>query len=138
VFVPLSLLISLVLWFFWILYLEKLSFKIDGAMKDSYDKQNLKQYIPPNHHYKRFSKEFCTQKIKANKTIKEQAVPNHKRGKDKESERKTLIQLHTIKHLNNKNNYVVIDRNHHIPINTILILNVNRHNSPTKRHLLAN
>jgi hypothetical protein len=39
-----------------ILYPVKLSFKIDGAIKVFHDKQNLKQYMTPNHHYKRFSK----------------------------------------------------------------------------------
>jgi hypothetical protein len=37
--------------------------------------------------YKRFSKEFCTQKMKANKSMREQAAPNHRRRKDKESQR---------------------------------------------------
>jgi hypothetical protein len=32
---------------------------------------------------KRFFKEFCTQKVKANKTMKRQAVPNHRRRKGK-------------------------------------------------------
>jgi hypothetical protein len=32
-----------------------------------------------SHHYKRFFKEFCTQKVKANKTMKGQAEPNHRR-----------------------------------------------------------
>jgi hypothetical protein len=36
-----------------------------------------------SHHYKRFSKEFCTQKMKANKTTRELAVSNHRRRKDK-------------------------------------------------------
>jgi hypothetical protein len=31
----------------------------------------------------RFFKEFCTQKMKANKTKKVEAVPNHRRRKDK-------------------------------------------------------
>jgi hypothetical protein len=35
----------------------------------------------------RFSKEFSTQKIKANKTMKGQAIPNHKRRKGKKVER---------------------------------------------------
>jgi hypothetical protein len=34
----------------------------------------------------KISKEFCTQKMKANKTMRGHAVPNHKRRKDKESE----------------------------------------------------
>jgi hypothetical protein len=36
--------------------------------------------------YKRFSKEFCTQKVKANKTLKGQAIPNHRRRKGKKVE----------------------------------------------------
>jgi hypothetical protein len=39
-----------------------------------------------NNHYKRFPKEFCTQKMKANKTMRGQPVPNYRRRKDKESE----------------------------------------------------
>jgi hypothetical protein len=31
--------------------------------------------------HKRYFKEFCTQKMKANKTMKGQAVPNHRRRK---------------------------------------------------------
>jgi hypothetical protein len=34
----------------------------------------------------RFSKEFCTQKMKAKKTMKGQAVPNHRRRKVKKVE----------------------------------------------------
>jgi hypothetical protein len=86
-----------------ILYPAKLSFKTDGAIKVFHDKQKLKQYIPPSHHYKRFFKEFCTQKMKANKTMRGQAVPNHRRRKDKESESNTDSAAH-IKPLKNKNN----------------------------------
>jgi hypothetical protein len=39
-----------------------------------------------SHHYKRFFKEFWTQNMKANKTMKGQAVPNHKRRKGKKVE----------------------------------------------------
>jgi hypothetical protein len=66
-----------------ILYPAKLSFKINAAIKIFHDKQKLKQYMTPGHHYKRFSKEFCTQKMKANKTTREQEVSNHTRRKDK-------------------------------------------------------
>jgi hypothetical protein len=31
----------------------------------------------------KFSKEFCTQKMKANKTMKGKAIPNHRRRKGK-------------------------------------------------------
>jgi hypothetical protein len=50
----------------------------------------------------RFSKEFCTQRMKANKTTRGQAIPNHRRKT--RNQRIALIQLHTIKSLNNKNN----------------------------------
>jgi hypothetical protein len=66
-----------------ILYLTKLSLKIYGAIKVFHDEQKLKQYRPPRHHYKRFFKEFCTQKMKANKTMKGLEVPNHRRRKGK-------------------------------------------------------
>jgi hypothetical protein len=36
-----------------------------------------------SHHYKRFFKEFRTQKVKANKTMKGQAVPNQGKRKGK-------------------------------------------------------
>jgi hypothetical protein len=42
-------------------------------------------HTPPSHYYKRFSKEFCTQMMKANKTTGEWEASNHKR-KDKETE----------------------------------------------------
>jgi hypothetical protein len=41
--------------------------------------------------------------MKAYKTRRGWAVPNHRRRKEKES-RLALIQLHTIKSLNNRNN----------------------------------
>jgi hypothetical protein len=50
-------------------------------MKVFHEKQKLKQYMTSKPHYKRFFKEFCTQKVKANKTMKGQAVPNHRRRK---------------------------------------------------------
>jgi hypothetical protein len=43
--------------------------------------------------------------MKANKTMEGQAVPNHRRRKDKES-KSNIIHLHTIKPLNNKINYM--------------------------------
>jgi hypothetical protein len=61
-----------------ILYPAKLSFKIDGAIKVFHDEQKLKNTYPPIDYDKRFSKEFCTQKVKANKTMKGQAISNHR------------------------------------------------------------
>jgi hypothetical protein len=67
--------------------------------------------------------------VKANKTMKWQAIPNHRRRKDKKVER-ILIQLHTIKLLNNKDNYMTGITTY----SSILTLNVNEINSPNKRH----
>jgi hypothetical protein len=53
--------------------------------------------------------------MKAKKTMKGQAVPNHRRRKDKESESNIDSAPHnqTLKQQKQLN-----DRNHHIPINT--------------------
>jgi hypothetical protein len=72
-----------------ILYPEKLSFKIDGAIKVFHDKQKLKQYVTTKPPLQKFSKEFCTQKVKAYKTMKGRAVPNHRRRKGKKVESNT-------------------------------------------------
>jgi hypothetical protein len=50
--------------------------------------------------------------MKANKTMKRQAVPNHRRRKDKESESNTdsVAQNQILKQQKQLN-----DRNHHIP-----------------------
>jgi hypothetical protein len=58
--------------------------------------------------------EFCTQKRKANKTMRGQEVPNHRRRKDKESESNINSAAHnqTLKQQKQLN-----DRNHHILIN---------------------
>jgi hypothetical protein len=66
-----------------ILYPAKLSLKIDE----------------PSHNYKRFSKDFCIQKIKTNKTMKGQAIPNHKKrnGKKVESNVDSAAHNQTLK-----------------------------------------
>jgi hypothetical protein len=66
-----------------ILYPAKLSYKIDGAIKIFHDTQKLKLYMTTSNHYRRFYKEFCTQKMKANKTMRAQEVSNHRRRQDK-------------------------------------------------------
>jgi hypothetical protein len=53
--------------------------------------------------YKKFSKKFCTQKMKANKTKRGQAAPNHRRRKDKKVESNTDSAAYN-QTLNNKNN----------------------------------
>jgi hypothetical protein len=70
--------------------------------------------------------------MKANKTMKGQAIPNQRRRTGKKAESNTDSAAHnqTLKHQKQLN-----DRNHHIPINTTV--NVNELNSPIKRHCLA-
>jgi hypothetical protein len=60
-------------------------------------------------------KESCTQNMNAYKTMKEQAVPNDRRRKDKKVESNIDLAAHnqTLKQQKQQN-----DRNHHIPINT--------------------
>jgi hypothetical protein len=71
--------------------------------------------------------------MKANKTMKGKTIPNHRRRKGKKV-KSTSIQLHTIKYLINKDNYMTGI----IRYLSILTLNVNGLNSPIKRHQLAN
>jgi hypothetical protein len=97
-----------------ILYPAKLSFKIDGAIKVFHNKQKLKQFMTTKPPLRRFYKEFCTQKMKANKTTRGQEVSNHRRRKDKESESNTDSAAYnqTLKQQEQLNG-----RNHHTPIN---------------------
>jgi hypothetical protein len=98
-----------------ILYPAKLLFKIDGDIKVFHDKQKLTQYMTTSHHYKRFSKEFCTQKMKANKTMKGQAIPNHSRIKGK----KVKSNIDSATHNQTLNQQSQLhDRGHHVLINT--------------------
>jgi hypothetical protein len=71
--------------------------------------------------------------MKANKTMKRQAAPNHKRIKDKESENNihSAAHIQTLKHQKQLN-----DMNHHKPI--ILTLNINRLNSQHQKTLFGN
>jgi hypothetical protein len=62
----------------------------------------------------RFSKEFCTQKMKANKTMKGQAKPNHRRRKGKKAKGNTDSAKHN-QTLNQQRQ--LNDRDHHVPIN---------------------
>jgi hypothetical protein len=57
---------------------------------------------------------FYTEKMKANKTMKGQALPKHRKRKDKESESNSDSAAHNqiLKQQKQQN-----DRNQHIPIN---------------------
>jgi hypothetical protein len=70
--------------------------------------------------------------MKANKTMKGQAVPNHRRRKDKESESNTDSAAHnqTLKEQKQLNTGITTYL-------SILTLNINGLNSPIKRHPLA-
>jgi hypothetical protein len=96
-----------------ILYPAKLSFKIDGTIKIFHNNQKLKQYMTTKQPLKRFLKEFCTQKMKANNTMRGQEVSSHRR-KDKESESSINSVVHNqiLKQQKQLNG-----RNYHIPIN---------------------
>jgi hypothetical protein len=98
-----------------ILYPAKLSFKIDGAVKVVHDKQKLKQYMTTKPPLQKTLQGFCTQKVKANKTMKGQAVPNNRRrrGKTVDSNIDSAAHNQTLEQQRQLN-----DRNHHIPINT--------------------
>jgi hypothetical protein len=99
-----------------ILYLPKLSFKIDLAIKVFHDKQKLKQYVTTqSHNYKRFFKGFCSQKVKSNITMKVQAAPNYRKRKSKKVESNLNLGTNntTFKKLRQLN-----DRNHYMPIST--------------------
>jgi hypothetical protein len=88
--------------------------KIDGGIKVFNNKQKLKQYIPPSQHYRRFCKEFYTQKMKTNKTTKGWEV--FCSGEEQTStQRITLNWVHTFKSLNNKKQ--LNGRNNYVPIN---------------------
>jgi hypothetical protein len=96
-----------------ILYLAKLSFKIDGAIKVFHDKQKLKQYVTTKPPLQKILQGICTQKVKPNITMKGQAAPNYRKRKSKKVENNLNLGTHNqmFKQLRQLN-----DRNHHIPI----------------------
>jgi hypothetical protein len=69
--------------------------------------------------------------MKANKTMKGQAIPNHRRRKGKKGKSNIDSATH-----NQTQQRQLHDRDHHVLINTNT--HVNGLNSPIKRHLLAN
>jgi hypothetical protein len=96
-----------------ILYPEKASFKIDGAIKIFHYKQKIKQYMTTKPSLQKILKEFCTQKMKANNITGGQEASNHKR-KDKQPENSNDLTAHNqiLKQQKQLNG-----RTHHIPIN---------------------
>jgi hypothetical protein len=85
--------------------------------------------LPSSHHYKRFFKEFCPKKVKANKTMKGQAVPNHRRKKGKKVE----SNIHSAAHNQTLKQQKQYQMTGTITYLSILTLNVNRGNSHIKK-----
>jgi hypothetical protein len=66
------------------LYPEKLSFKIDGAIKVFHDKQKLKQYMTTKPPLQKILQGTLHTEGESKQTMKGQEVPNHKRRKGKQ------------------------------------------------------
>jgi hypothetical protein len=78
-----------------LLYPEKLSFKIDGAIKVFHDKQKLKQYMTTKPPLQKILQGILTQKVKPKITMKPwQAVPNYWKRKSKEVESNIDLATH--------------------------------------------
>jgi hypothetical protein len=86
-----------------IFYPTKLSFKIGGAIEFFHDKQKLKQYMTTKPPLQKILQGILhtESESKQNHERAGSTKPQEKRGKKVES---TLIQLHTIKPLKNKDN----------------------------------
>jgi hypothetical protein len=86
-----------------ILYPAKLSFKIYGAIKVFHDKQKLKQYMTIKPALQKILQGILHPESE-NKQNQERAGSTKPQEKKRQESRVTLIQLHTIKPLNNKHN----------------------------------
>jgi hypothetical protein len=117
-----------------ILYPAKLSFKIDGAIKIFHNKKKLKLYMTTKSLLQKILQGIFHTKEESKKKPREDEKYQTTGEEKTSNQRVALIQLHTIKSLNKKNNYMA-------GITTylsILTLNANGFNSPIKRHHLAN
>jgi hypothetical protein len=98
-----------------ILYTEKLSFKIDGAIKVFHDKQKLKQYVTTKPPLQKFLQGIL-HKENENKQNHERTgstKTQEKKEKKVESNIDSAAHNQTLKQQKQLN-----DRDHHIPINT--------------------
>jgi hypothetical protein len=68
--------------------------KVHGAIKVFHDKQKLKPYMTTKPPLQKILQGILHTKMKANKSMKGQAVPNHRRRKIKESENNTHSAAH--------------------------------------------
>jgi hypothetical protein len=97
-----------------IFYPAKLLFKIDGAVKVFHNKQKLKQYMTTKRPLQKILQGILHRENESKKTMRGQAVSNHRRRKDKESESNIDSDAQNQTHKQQKQ---LNDRNHHIPIN---------------------
>jgi hypothetical protein len=63
-------------------YPAKLSFKIDGTIKDFHDKQKIKQYLTTKPPLQKNIQRILHTENETNKTMKGQALSNHRRRED--------------------------------------------------------
>jgi hypothetical protein len=85
-----------------VLYPEKLSFKIDGAIKVFHNKQKLKQYMTTKPPLQKILQGILHTENESKQNHDKQAGPNYRRRKDNQSESNTNSAAH--KPFNNKNN----------------------------------
>jgi hypothetical protein len=96
------------------LYPEKLSLKIDGAIK-VFHKQKLKQYVTTKPPLQKILLGILHTESETQLNHERQEAPNHRKRKSKKVESNLNLGIHnqTFKQLRQLN-----DRNHHIPIST--------------------
>jgi hypothetical protein len=97
-----------------ILYPAKISFKIDGIIKVFHDKQKLIQYMTTKPPLQKILQGIHHTENESKKTMKGQAVPNHRSRKGKKAESHT----DSAKHNQTVNQQRQLhDRDHHVLIN---------------------
>jgi hypothetical protein len=97
-----------------ILYPEKLSFKIDGAIKTFHNNQKLKQYMTIKPSLQKILQGITHTENESKQNMSGQEVSKHRRRKDKESERSIDSTAHNRTLTQQKQ---LNGRNHQIPIN---------------------
>jgi hypothetical protein len=97
------------------------------VIKVFHDKQKLKQYMTTKPPLQKILQGTLHTKVKANKTMKGQAKPNHRRRKGKKVESNIDSATHN---QTLKQQRQLHDRDHHVPINNTL--NINGLNTPSK------
>jgi hypothetical protein len=115
-----------------ILYPAKLSFKIDGVIKVFCDNQNLKQYVTTKPPLQKVLQGILHTESETQLNHEKTGRTNHRKRKSKKVESNLNLGTHnqTFKQLRQLNDRI-------ITYLSVLTLNVNRLNSPNKRHRLT-